>query len=39
VSYALYIEIAGGLTFILAMLWFAIVEWRAVRAARRLATR
>jgi protein SCO1/2 len=39
VSYALYIEIAGGLTFILAMLWFAIVEWRAMRAARRLATR
>jgi protein SCO1/2 len=39
VSYALYIEIAGGLTFIVAMLWFAIVEWRAVRAARRLATR
>ena len=39
VSYALYIEIAGGLTFIVAMLWFAISEWRGARAARRLAAR
>jgi protein SCO1/2 len=39
VSYALYIEIAGGLTFIVAMAWFAISEWRAARAARRLAAR
>jgi protein SCO1 len=39
VSYALYIEIAGGVTFILAMLWFAISEWRLARAARRLAAR
>lgn len=39
VSYALYIEIAGGLTFIAAMLWFAIREWRAARAQRRLAAR
>ena len=38
VSYALYIEIAGGLTFIVAMAWFAITEWRSARAARRLAT-
>jgi protein SCO1/2 len=37
VSYALYIEIAGGLTFIAAMLWFAVVEWRRARAARRTA--
>ena len=37
VSYALYIEIAGGLTFIAAMLWFAIREWRTARAQRRLA--
>jgi protein SCO1/2 len=39
VSYALYIEIAGGLTFIVAMVWFAISEWRAARAARRLVAR
>ncbi|MCC7462214.1 MAG: SCO family protein [Gammaproteobacteria bacterium] len=39
VSYALYIEIAGGLTFIVAMLWFAIREWRVARSARRLAAR
>ncbi|MCW5621754.1 MAG: SCO family protein [Burkholderiales bacterium] len=36
-SYALYIEIAGGLTFIAAMLWFAVSEWRRARAARRAA--
>ena len=36
VSYALYFEIAGGITFILAMIWFAINEWLLVRAARRL---
>lgn len=39
VSYALYLEIAGGLTFILAMLWFAIREWRGARASRRLSPR
>jgi len=39
VSYALYIEIAGGLTFIAAMFWFAIREWRYARAERRLAAR
>ena len=37
VSYALYIEIAGGLTFIVAMLWFAMAEWRRARVARRRA--
>ena len=35
VDYSLYLEIAGGATFILAMLWFALQEWRARRAARR----
>ncbi len=39
VSYALYIEIAGGLTFVVAMLWFAVNEWRVARAARRQAAR
>ncbi len=39
VSYALYIQIAGGLTFIVAMLWFAINEWRSARAARQAAAR
>lgn len=38
ISYALYIEIAGGITFIVAMLWYAINEWRAARAARRLGS-
>lgn len=36
VNYAMYLEIAGGLTFILAMLAFAVSEWRARRAATRL---
>ena len=35
VNYAMYLEIAGGLTFILAMLAFAASEWRARRAAAR----
>jgi protein SCO1 len=35
VSYSLVFEIAGGLTFLLFMLWFALTEWLAVRAARR----
>lgn len=35
-DYSLYLEIAGGLTFILAMLWFVISEWKTARAARRL---
>ncbi len=36
VSYARYFEIAGGITFIIAMIWFGINEWLLVRAARRL---
>lgn len=35
VDYSLYLQIAGGATFILAMLWFALLEWRTRRAARR----
>ena len=35
VDYSLYLQIAGGATFILAMLWFVLHEWRARRAARR----
>ena len=35
VNYAMYIEIAGGITFILFMIAFAISEWRARRALRR----
>lgn len=35
VSYARYFEIAGGLTFVIAMIWFGINEWFLVRAARR----
>jgi hypothetical protein len=31
----MYLEIAGGLTFILAMLAFAVSEWRARRALLR----
>jgi protein SCO1/2 len=36
VSYALALEVAGGITFVLAMLWFAAAEWLARRRARRL---
>lgn len=35
VSYARYFEIAGGITFVIGMLWFALSEWRIARAARR----
>ena len=28
-DYTLFIEIAGGLTFMVAMLWFALSEWRS----------
>lgn len=35
VQYGLLIEIAGGVTFALAMLWFFLAEWRAQRLARR----
>ena len=34
VNYAMYIEIAGGITFIVFMLAFVISEWRARRASR-----
>ena len=35
VKYDLLIEIAGGITFALAMLWFFLAEWWARRRARR----
>ena len=35
VSYALAIEIAGGITFVIAMLWFFALEWRDRRRARK----
>ncbi len=35
VQYGLLIEIAGGVTFALAMLWFFLAEWRTQRRARR----
>jgi protein SCO1 len=35
VNYGMYIEIAGGLTFILAMFAFAVSEWRSRRALLR----
>jgi len=35
VKYGLLIEIAGGVTFALAMLWFFISEWLSQRRARR----
>ena len=34
VQYGLLIEVAGGVTFALAMLWFFLAEWRAQRRAR-----
>ena len=34
-DYGLLLEVAGGVTFALAMLWFFIGEWRAQRRARR----
>jgi protein SCO1 len=36
VSYALAFEIAGGITFAVAMLWFFALEWRDRRRARRV---
>jgi len=36
-KYGLLLEIAGGVTFALAMLWFFLAEWRARRRARRAA--
>ncbi len=35
IDYDIYFEIAGGATFIFAMLWFALSEWFAQRATRR----
>ena len=35
VQYGLLIEIAGGVTFALVMLWFFLAEWRTLRRARR----
>ncbi len=37
VKYGLLLEIAGGVTFALSMLWFFLGEWRARRRARRAA--
>ena len=34
-DYGLILEIAGGVTFALAMLWFFFNEWRARRRLRR----
>ena len=36
-KYGLLIEVAGGVTFALAMLWFFLAEWRSRRQARRAA--
>lgn len=35
VRYGLLIEVAGGVTFALAMLWFFLAEWLSQRRARR----
>ena len=37
VDYRILIEVAGGVTFALAMLWFFLAEWWARRKARRAA--
>ena len=37
VSYALAIEVAGGVTFVVAMLWLLAAEWRQRRRLRRVA--
>jgi protein SCO1/2 len=34
-DWGLLLEVAGGVTFALAMLWFFVGEWRAQRQARR----
>lgn len=39
VKYDLLIEVAGGVTFALAMLWFFLAEWWARRKARRVSPR
>jgi len=38
-DYTLYFMIAGGVTFFLAMLWFALSEWRSHLLARRSVNR
>lgn len=38
-NYALFIEIAGGITFALAMAWFFLAEWRDLRRRQRIARR
>ncbi len=38
-DYALFLEIAGGLTFAFAMAWFFLAEWRDNRRRRRNAIR
>ena len=35
VNYGLLFEVAGGVTFALAMVWFFVGEWRTQRRARR----
>ena len=35
VQYGLLIEVAGGVTFALAMIWFFLAEWRTLRRTRR----
>lgn len=35
VKYGLVIEVAGGITFILAMMWFFLAEWLSQRRSRR----
>jgi protein SCO1/2 len=35
VDYSLALEVAGGFTFIAAMAWFALAEWRSRRRERR----
>jgi len=35
VKYGLLIEVAGGVTFAVTMLWFFLSEWLANRRARR----
>lgn len=35
VQYGLLLEVAGGVTFALAMIWFFLAEWRTQRRARR----
>jgi protein SCO1/2 len=37
VKYGLLLEVAGGVTFALTMLWFFLAEWRERRRARRAA--